>query len=100
MTARLFAWAALSLCLLTPAYAIDTGRKDVSAFIDEMVKEYRFDRAELVSVLAEAEIKQSILDAISTPAEKTLSWAEYRRSSLPGSACLQGPHSGASTWTR
>ena len=78
MTARLFAWAALSLCLLSNAFAIDVDREDVSAFIDEMVEEHDFDRAELRAVLAEAEVKQSILDAISRPAEKRLTWAEYR----------------------
>ncbi|MGB5409964.1 MAG: lytic murein transglycosylase B [Woeseiaceae bacterium] len=79
MTARLLAWAALSLCLLNAAHAIDTDRKDVSAFIDEMVNEHGFDRAELVDVLESAIVKQPILDAISKPAEKKLTWAEYRK---------------------
>lgn len=79
MTARLLAWAALSLCLLNAAHAIDTDRKDVSAFIDEMVNEHGFDRAELVDVLEGAIVKQPILDAISKPAEKKLTWAEYRK---------------------
>jgi membrane-bound lytic murein transglycosylase B len=79
MTARLFAWAALSLCLLTNAYAIDTDRKDVQAFIKEMVEEHDFDRAVLTSVLADARVKDSILEAISKPAEKTLTWADYRK---------------------
>lgn len=79
MTARLLAWAALSLCLLNAAHAIDTDRNDVSAFIDEMVNEHGFDRAELVDVLEGAIVKQPILDAISKPAEKKLTWAEYRK---------------------
>lgn len=79
MTARLLAWAALGLCLLNVAHAIDTDRKDVSAFIDEMVSEHGFDRTELVDVLADAIVKQPILDAISKPAEKKLTWAEYRK---------------------
>ena len=79
MTARLLAWAALSLCLLNTAHAIDTDRKDVSAFIDEMVTEHGFERTELVEVLSDAIVKQSIIDAISKPAEKKLTWAEYRK---------------------
>ena len=79
MISRLFAWAGLSLFLLTNAHAIDTDRKDVQAFIDQMVKEHEFDRAELTTVLAEAQVRQSILDAISKPAEKTLTWADYRK---------------------
>ena len=79
MFARLFAWAGLGLCLSINAYAIDTDRADVEAFIDDMVSEHEFDRAELTDVLAQAEVKQSILDAISKPAEKTLTWADYRK---------------------
>jgi membrane-bound lytic murein transglycosylase B len=78
MIARLFAWALVSLCLMNNASAIDADRKDVSAFIDKMVTEHGFERDELRAVLAQAEVKQSILDAISRPAEKTLTWAEYR----------------------
>lgn len=79
MIARLFAWAGLSLCLLTNVHAIDTDRADVRAFVDEMVKEHEYDRADLTRVLEQAEVKESILEAISRPAEKTLTWADYRK---------------------
>ena len=68
MIARRFAWALAGLCLTTSAFAIDVDRKDVSAFIDEMVQKHDFDRSELRTVLAAADVKQSILDAISRPA--------------------------------
>ena len=58
---------------------VDTEQKEVASFIDEMVHKHEFDRAQLSSTLATAVVKQSILDAISKPAEKTLSWAEYRK---------------------
>ena len=70
--------AALSLIYQTAA-AIDVKEAVVRDFIDEMVSEHEFDRAVLERTLKEAERKQSILDAISRPAEKTLSWAEYRQ---------------------
>ncbi len=38
-----------------------------------------FDAAEVRAVLAKAEKKQSILDAISRPAERRLTWGEYRK---------------------
>jgi membrane-bound lytic murein transglycosylase B len=53
-------------------------RADVAAFIDEMVAKHQLDRGKLVSLLAAAEKKQSILDAISRPAEKVKPWHEYR----------------------
>jgi len=75
---RLYFGAALLLAL-QPALAIDTSRPEVSAFIDEMVAEHAFDRGMLETALAAAETQQKIIDAISSPAEKRLTWAEYRR---------------------
>ncbi len=59
--------------------ALDTGQPEIRSFIDEMVADHDFDRDELVAALTGAELKQNIIDAISTPAEKKLSWAEYRK---------------------
>jgi len=46
--------------------------------VDELVVEEGFDREELLRVFAEAERKDSILEAIARPAEKTKPWYEYR----------------------
>ncbi|MEM7503591.1 MAG: lytic murein transglycosylase B [Pseudomonadota bacterium] len=61
-----------------PAHAIDTEREDVQQFIAQMTEEHGYDRQVLEAALTAAESKQSILDAISRPAEKTLTWHEYR----------------------
>jgi membrane-bound lytic murein transglycosylase B len=58
---------------------VNIKQTEVVSFIDEMVSEHEFDRDELEAVLGAAVIRQSILDAISKPAEKTLTWAEYRK---------------------
>ena len=58
---------------------LDVTRPDVAAFIDQMVAEHEFSREALATVLGQAEIKQSIIKKISTPAEKKLTWAEYRK---------------------
>lgn len=47
-------------------------------FIDKMVTEHGFERAYVSGLLKQAQRKQSILDAIARPAEKTKTWAEYR----------------------
>ena len=52
---------------------------NVIAFVDEMVQKHEFDRDDLNSVLAKAQIKQNIIKKISTPAERTLTWGEYRK---------------------
>ena len=63
---------------LDPVY-VDVDSPKVTAFIDEMVSTHEFDRDALRRILSQAEIKPSIIKKISTPAERTLSWAEYRK---------------------
>ncbi len=58
---------------------VDLGQKNVVAFIDEMVNTHDFDRDALASLLAKAEIKATIIKKISTPAERTFTWGEYRK---------------------
>ncbi len=48
------------------------------ALIDEMVRTEGFDQAELETLFAGARRKDSILEAIARPAEKTKPWHEYR----------------------
>ena len=48
------------------------------AFVERVVAEYGLDEAKVRSVLAEAEYKQSIIDAITRPAEGK-AWFEYRK---------------------
>ena len=71
----------LSILLLAaaqPVLAIDTQREDVSKFIDAMVADYDFERESLESVLLQAESLESVLEAISRPAERSKEWHEYR----------------------
>jgi membrane-bound lytic murein transglycosylase B len=58
---------------------LDVNRDDVVQFVDEMVEQHEFERDALVATLGKARIKQSIVEKISTPAEKKLSWGEYRK---------------------
>jgi membrane-bound lytic murein transglycosylase B len=78
MTSRLLAGVALCVLSAANALAIDLDQPEVIAFVDSMVNQHDFDREELRDTLGAAEVKQSILDAIARPAEKTKSWAEYR----------------------
>lgn len=59
-------------------HALDTKRDNIQTFINTMVVDYHFDRGQVTSVLAQAETKESILKAISRPAEKSKPWHEYR----------------------
>lgn len=48
------------------------------AFIDDMVKRHQFDRQTLNQLFAKVKPLQSVLDAMSRPAEKRLTWGGYR----------------------
>jgi membrane-bound lytic murein transglycosylase B len=65
-------------CAAPAAQAFDTSRADIAAFVAEMQERQGFTPDELNRVLAQAESRQVILDAISRPAEKTMAWHEYR----------------------
>lgn len=72
-------FAALGLIFTSQlAMAVDANRPNVKTFIDMMVEKHSYDRSKLESILAQAESKDSILDAIARPAERTMQWHEYR----------------------
>jgi membrane-bound lytic murein transglycosylase B len=66
--------------LLLPAWAgaIDVQREDVQQFIAEMTADEQFDAPEMQAILSRGIVQQSILDAMSRPAEKVKPWHEYR----------------------
>lgn len=75
---RIAFYLSLSCLALQPAAAIDLERPEVQEFIETMAEAHGYDRAQLGSVLENAESQEGILTAISKPAEKTLAWHEYR----------------------
>lgn len=79
----------LGVAMTANAGDYDT-RAEVKAFIDEMVVKHKFDRAALTALLATAQKKQAILDAISRPAEKTKPWHEYRKIFITESRITHG----------
>jgi membrane-bound lytic murein transglycosylase B len=54
------------------------GSPQVTQFIGEMTRDYGFASEQLNEVFRDVERKQSILDAISRPAERVKPWSEYR----------------------
>ena len=74
---------ALTICAHPAAAAdrvyVDLKQKNVIAFIDEMAETHEFNREALSAVLAKAEIKKTIIEKISSPAESRLTWGEYRK---------------------
>ena len=60
------------------------------ALIDEMVAKYGFDGDRVEALLAEATRVDKILESISRPAERTLTWGEYRRIFIKPARIEQG----------
>ena len=60
------------------AQAFDPGRPDVAEFIADVSHRHGFEPGPLAALLAQVESKPSILSAIARPAERTLTWDEYR----------------------
>lgn len=67
------------VCLAKSISQQPTSRQDVQQFINEMVQNHNFDRNQLTNWLSQANIEQSIIDAITRPAEKSLPWHRYRK---------------------
>jgi len=74
--------AVFATCLLVTAapgaLALDAQRPEVAGFVQDMGKRHGFDAAALTDILAQAQTRQPILDAMGRPAEKALTWPEYR----------------------
>jgi membrane-bound lytic murein transglycosylase B len=66
------------LTMAVPAWADYSQHSLAPAFIQEMVQEHGFSASEVKQLLAQAEKRQPILDAIARPAEKSKTWKEYR----------------------
>ncbi len=59
-------------------------------FIAQMAKRHNFDATKLTKVLKQTIVSQTILDAISRPAEKKLTWHNYRKIFLKEKRINQG----------
>lgn len=66
-------------CLMITNVQANQDLPEVDDFIDEMVIKHDFNKAELVQVFDDVEVKNSILKAISRPAEKSKPWYDYRK---------------------
>ncbi|WP_372779000.1 lytic murein transglycosylase B [Litorivivens sp.] len=81
---------ALLLSLPAASWANYLDHEQARPFTDRMVSEHGFERSRVEALLAQAERKQSILDAIARPAERTLEWKDYRRIFIQESRIEQG----------
>ncbi|MDF1642568.1 MAG: lytic murein transglycosylase B [Pseudomonadales bacterium] len=84
------AWAVSSSSIAASDPTPYRGYPAVQEFIGSMVKDHGFEQAALEQVFGAAKRKQSILDAIARPAEKTKEWWEYRNIFIKNKRIAQG----------
>jgi membrane-bound lytic murein transglycosylase B len=71
----------IAVVVAAPAHAagFDLKRPEIRAFVEQMQTEHGFSPEAVRATLSQAERKDSILKAISRPAEKSKPWHEYRK---------------------
>ncbi len=72
------------------AAAFDTSRPEVQSFITRMGEQHQFERAALETLFRDAQCQDAILKAIARPAEKVLTWQEYRARFITDQRISQG----------
>jgi membrane-bound lytic murein transglycosylase B len=72
----IFVLASLAWSLAAAPQAVNDAAR--TAFVDKMVGQHGFNRAELTALLDAAKIDQTILDTMARPAERVVPWFEYR----------------------
>jgi membrane-bound lytic murein transglycosylase B len=86
--------SALSMLALivvaTGARAVDVKRPEVQSFVDEVATKNHLDRAWVEQIVAAAESKPAIVDAMKKPAEHVLQWHEYRKIFITEERIRQG----------
>ena len=59
--------------------AFDPARPEIAAFITDVASRHEMEPAELAGILAQAQSQPAILQAISKPAERALTWRNSAR---------------------
>jgi membrane-bound lytic murein transglycosylase B len=81
-SAKLCAWCAVALAGTQLAHAQTADPNAIararSSFIERMVEQHGFERSSIEPLVSAAVIDESILAAISRPAERVVPWYEYR----------------------
>jgi membrane-bound lytic murein transglycosylase B len=81
---------AAALAIARPAAAIDTSRHDVRLFAAEVASRHHLDRRWILELLAQAQFKDAIIEAMNRPAEKVRPWFEYEKSFVTDNRIREG----------
>jgi len=79
LKASLFTLSLVAAGLSSSSYGDYSTHEEAAEFIDLMVEKHQFKREEIVDWLAAAKHQESIVKAMSRPAEKVKPWYQYRK---------------------
>lgn len=86
-----FILAILAVLVVSPgAHAVDVKRPEVQGFVEEVASKNHLDRAWVEQIVAAAESKPTIIDAMKKPAEHVLQWHDYRKIFITEERIRQG----------
>lgn len=84
-------WLLILLCFFTSsAYADISERKDVQAFIQEMVTQHGFSQTDLNQLFKKVTINENIIELMNRPAERTKPWYEYEPMFVTNAQAIAG----------
>ena len=90
LLAALYA-SVLNIIVVTTATAIELkGEPKLQAIADELIAEKIYTQGELEAVFLKATFQQSVLDAMTSPAEYKFTWGKYRKLFLKEDRIQQG----------
>ena len=87
---RLFVCFFAALTCSFSVWADYDQRDDVKQFAKDYAKKFDKNEAAVLAILRQGEKKQAIIDAISKPAERVLTWGDYRRIFIEEQRILKG----------
>ena len=72
------------------AWANYSDRDDVVQFAKDYAKKYQKKESDVLAILKQGDKKQAIIDSISKPAERVLTWGDYRRIFIEEQRLIKG----------
>jgi len=84
-------FSAFNVSLITTAVAVELKNEPkLQAIADQLIAEEYYTQTELESIFRKATVQQSVLDAMTSPAEYKFTWGKYRKLFLKEDRIQQG----------
>ena len=80
-----------AMVMVTPSYAVNlSAQPKLQAIADQLIAEQYYSQAQLERIFAQAVVRDSVLKAMTSPAESKFTWGKYRKLFLKQDRIQQG----------